>query len=111
MKNTKRFVEIAAQLKDNGQKLTVDNVMMKSLLTSGGTLTDKEEIEKMIKIYNTPTEKKFLKLQNLCNTVNNRFKKGLNDDDQLFNMVNFYEFCKNEFVIIAGYDSHKIEKI
>lgn len=45
------------------------------------------------------------KLQSLCDTVNKRYAKGQNDDDQVSAMFKFSRSIKDAFVLI-GYDDY-----
>ena len=45
------------------------------------------------------------KLQNLCDIVNIRYSKGLNDDDQVKKMFEF-EKKQNEAIIVIGWDTY-----
>ena len=48
----------------------------------------------------------FEKLKELCNIVNKRYAKGLNDDDQVKKMFD-YKNKHPELDIIVGYDTYK----
>jgi hypothetical protein len=46
------------------------------------------------------------KLQILCNAVNKRYAKGLNDDDQVAKMFKFAS-SQNDAVVVIGYDDYQ----
>ena len=45
------------------------------------------------------------KLQNLCEIVNIRYSKGLNDDDQVKKMFEF-EKQQNDAIVVIGWDTY-----
>ena len=46
------------------------------------------------------------RLQNLCNAINSRYQRGLNDDDAVSKMFKFANTIKDAQVII-GYDDYQ----
>lgn len=51
------------------------------------------------------------KLQKLCDIVNDRYAKGLNDDNQVSSMFSYAEKIKNEAQIIIGWDTYQALEI
>jgi hypothetical protein len=51
MQNLERYILVSKQLIAKNQKLTINNFMLYSLTSSGGTLTDKKEIKIFIDNY------------------------------------------------------------
>ena len=94
------------KLKENKQKVNIKNILIQSLFIAGGTPSE-EEIKEYLKKEDEEEKanKNLSKLKNLCEAVNRRYLRGLNDDDQVQALFKFYKGAKGVYIIV-GYDSY-----
>jgi hypothetical protein len=60
MQNLERYISVSKQIIFKKQKLTINNFMLYSLISAGGTLTDKKEIKHFIDNYTLKFESNIL---------------------------------------------------
>lgn len=70
MKNKDRISEVVKDLKNKGQRITVNNIITGSLATTGGTVTDETEVKQYLALY---------ELSDLDKACRNKFRHLSND--------------------------------
>ena len=107
MKASEKISLIIKKLKETKQKVNIKNILTQSLFFAGGTLNENEIKEYLKKEpEETKEAKDFIILKNLCQSVNKRHLNGLNDDDQVHALFNFYKGAKGVYIIVA-YDNYE----
>ena len=102
MTTTEKISLTIEKLKENKQKLNLKNILIKSLFIAGGTPCEDEINEYLKKESEEAKATKNLRiLKNLCEAVNKRYLKGLNDDDQVHALFNFYKGVKGVYIIVG----------
>ena len=106
MTTTEKISLTIEKLKENKQKVNVKNILIQSLFVAGGTPSE-EEIKQYLKkeAEEEKANKNLSKLKKLCEAVNRRYLRGLNDDDQVQALFKFYEGAKGVYIIV-GYDNY-----
>ena len=106
METTEKISLTIEKLKENKQKVNVKNILIQSLFIAGGTPSEDEIKEYLKKESEEAKATKNLRiLKNLCEAVNKRYLKGLNDDDQVQSLFKFYKGAKGVYIIV-GYDNY-----
>ena len=107
MKASEKISLIIKKLKETKQKVNIKNILTQSLFFAGGTLNE-NEIKEYLKKESEEIKaaKDFIILKNLCQSVNKRHLNGLNDDDQVHALFNFYKGAKGVYIIVA-YDNYE----
>lgn len=108
MTTTEKISFIVNKLKETKQKVNIKNILTQSLFVAGGTLNENEIKEYLKKeSEEIKVNKDLVILKNLCQSVNKRYLNGLNDDDQVNALFNFYKGIKGVYIIV-GYDNYNI---
>ena len=108
MTTTEKISLIINKLKENKQKVNIKNILTQSLFVAGGTLNEKEIKEYLKKESEEAKAKRnLIILKNLCQSINKRYLNGLNDDDQINTLFNFYKGIKGVYIIV-GYDNYNV---
>ena len=91
------------KLKENKQKINVKNILIQSLFIAGGTPCE-DEIKEYLKKESEEIKanKDLITLKNICELVNKRYSNGLNDDDQIHALFNFYKGAKGVYIIVGS---------
>ena len=107
MKTIEKISMIIKKLKETKQKVNIKNILIQSLFFAGDTLNE-NEIKEYLKKESEEIKaaKNLITLKNLCQSVNKRHLNGLNDDDQVHALFNFYKGAKGVYIIVA-YDNYE----
>ena len=107
MKTIEKISLIIKKLKETKQKVNIKNILTQSLFFEGGTLNE-NEIKEYLKKESEYIKitKDFIILKNLCQLVNKRHLNGLNDDNQVNELFNFYKGAIGVYIIVA-YDNYE----
>ena len=107
METIEKISLIIKKLKETKQKVNIKNILTQSLFFEGGTLNE-NEIKEYLKKESEYIKitKDFIILKNLCQLVNKRHLNGLNDDNQVNELFNFYKGAIGVYIIVA-YDNYE----
>ena len=101
MKTIEKISLIIKKLKETKQKVNIKNILTQSLFFEGGTLNE-NEIKEYLKKESEEIKaaKDLIILKKICQSVNKRHLNGLNDDDQVHALFNFYKGAKGVYLIV-----------
>ena len=108
MTTTEKISLIINKLKEANQKVNIKNILTQSLFIAGGTPSE-EEIKEYLKKESEESKanKDLIILKNICQSINRRYLNGLNDDNQVHALFNFYKGIKGVYIIVS-YDDYNV---